>query len=331
MALLSSRSLRLRSSGFREAGGGARPQVVGERATCGLCGESRGRDEVEVPCHVRAFVGESFRVWRCGTCRTLHCREMVDLGHYYAQYPFARARLTWPFRMFYRRQIARLRRQGLEVGHRILDYGCGNGRFVKYLRSHGFPLAMGYDPYGAPDRFGDPEVLRAGSFDYVVLQDVLEHVEDPRQLLARLDGLLRPGGTVLVGTPDAERIDLQRPGDYLNELHVPYHLHIYPRAVVTRLAWELGWETLAWYARPYHDLPFPGLNTAMAKHYQRLCDGTLDCLLEPVQAPRLLLSPGCWWYGLVGFWVASGADMALVFRKIGSSPKRGVLFPPKTC
>jgi 2-polyprenyl-3-methyl-5-hydroxy-6-metoxy-1,4-benzoquinol methylase len=48
-----------------------------------------------------------------------------------------------------------------------------------------------------------PELpFAAGSFDLVVLADVLEHLADPAAGLARAAGWCRPGGAVLVSVPN---------------------------------------------------------------------------------------------------------------------------------
>jgi len=278
-----------------------------------------GLEWAEVPCHVREFQTERFHVWRCSNCRTLACLEKVDLAHYYSRYPFASAKLTWPFRQFYRNLERRLTDHGLRSEHKLLDYGCGNGLFVKQLRKHRFAQAVGFDPYGAPDQWGDRSVLELGPFDFILLQDVLEHVEDPRALLREMDRMLSPGGKILVGTPNAEQINLRRPGDYLNELHVPYHLYIYNRAGLAKLGQEVGWREVTFYDRAYHDLPWPGLNARAAKAYQRRADGTMDALFEPVSGFKLATSPRFWFYALAGYWLSYRVDMAMVFEKPGTS------------
>jgi len=41
-------------------------------------------------------------------------------------------------------------------------------------------------------------------FDIVTLFEVIEHVKDVKQVLKLIDGVLAPGGSVLVSTPDFE-------------------------------------------------------------------------------------------------------------------------------
>lgn len=267
------------------------------------------------PCHVRAFPGEEFNVWRCPSCRTIHCLDVVDLDHYYSKYPFMAARLTLPWRIFYRNLSRRFLKHGLTKRHRLLDYGCANGLFVRHLRSRGYLQCYGYDPYRPPTDLGNPATLEKGPFDYILLQDVLEHVEDPHLLLSELNDHLADGGHILVGTPNADKLDLTRPDLYRNEVHVPYHLHIYTREGVEEMGHRLGWATVDFFDRSYHDRPWFGMNTRAVKHYQNLIDGTFDAFFDPFNLGKALTSPKFIFYGIFGYWLSFKSDMSIMFRK----------------
>ena len=117
-----------------------------------------------------------------------------------------------------------------------------------------------------------------------------------------------------VGTPNAEHIDLSRPEEFWNEVHVPYHLHIYPRQTVEEMGRRLGWTPVGFFDRAYHDRPWFGLNNRAAKQYQRLVGGTLDAVLEPIRPLKALTSPRFLLYSCVGYWLSYRSDMAIVFR-----------------
>lgn len=289
------------------------------RTQCNVCDTrlagDRSPDVVRVPCHVRAFVNRPFRLWRCPTCRCLHCLDVVDLDHYYSMYPFKAARLDFVWAIFYINLARRFLRAGLSRGHKLLDYGCANGLFCRALRGRGFKHAVGYDPYQPADGLGDPRILETGPFDYILLQDVIEHVEDPHALLERLDDLLKPGGHILVGTPNADRIDPARPDRYANELHAPYHLHIYTRDALEDFGRRRHWTPVAYYDRSYHDRPWFALNTRAVKHYQHIMDGTFDVLFERFRLFRAMRSPTWWFLALFGYWRSYRSDMAIMFRK----------------
>jgi SAM-dependent methyltransferase len=97
---------------------------------------------------------------------------------------------------------------------KVLDYGCGQGATVKMLRDRGIE-AYGCDAFvqigkaprdyvSNPDWFGSvlkdmPEgriPFAADSFDVVVSNQVIEHVENIELTLSEMHRVLRPGGVV---------------------------------------------------------------------------------------------------------------------------------------
>ncbi|MEM8805642.1 MAG: class I SAM-dependent methyltransferase [Cyanobacteria bacterium P01_G01_bin.38] len=298
-----------------------RQQIGQQRLDCVICNYRIDPDKATLsafPCNLRAFADQTFHVWRCPTCETIHCLEAVDLDYYYAQYPGEALSLTAPLRLIYQGLQRRLTQHGFSVRHSLLDYGCGEGLFLQYLRSHGFAQCSGYDPYAAPDQYGNKAVLDQGPFDYILLSDVIEHVEDPRALLTTLDALLAPGGRILIGAPNAANLDLSQPNisDYYNEVHVPYHLHTYTRQVIEALALEQGWEPVKFFDRAYYDSPWFGLNARAWNQYQRLCDGTIDAVVsDPIEWGRALTSPRFWFYALFGYWLSFRTGMDILFQK----------------
>jgi SAM-dependent methyltransferase len=105
-------------------------------------------------------------------------------------------------------------------GERVLDLGCGAGRFVAALRDAGadpvgveiaeaaLERARANVP-GADLRLVEPDgslPLEHGSVDLVWCSEVLEHVADTAHVLLEVRRVLRPGGRLLVTTPFHGRV-----------------------------------------------------------------------------------------------------------------------------
>jgi len=103
----------------------------------------------------------------------------------------------------------------LPEGDSVLDLGCASGGLLALLRTRAGLLAgleLSQTAAKAAAEVGDLVVQGAledpvlpfedGSFDLVVLADVLEHLADPPAALRRAVGWCRPGGAVLLSVPN---------------------------------------------------------------------------------------------------------------------------------
>ncbi|MGH3350273.1 MAG: rhamnan synthesis F family protein [Nocardioides sp.] len=100
----------------------------------------------------------------------------------------------------------------------VLDVGCWTGEIGRRLSAQGCRVTgVEADPEAAAyagkeladvvvaDPFATPltELFAPGSFDVVVLAELMEYVADPGSLLEEARALLAPGGQIVISTPNA--------------------------------------------------------------------------------------------------------------------------------
>ena len=278
-------------------------------ATCAICHAESAAAPTAVRPNLRAIRGETFHVWRCDGCGSIHALEPVDLDRYYRHYLFGDDSLPWLSRQFYRPHLRRLRRAGVTQAHSILDFGCGSGKLVHYLKANGFN-AVGYDAYA--ERYKDPSVLER-RYDVVHSQDVLEHVEDPWALLRRLGELVTDGGLIFLGTPNASGIDLRKSERYIHSLHAPYHRHIFSERALRDAGAKLGWRLVRFYSAN-NNTWVPFLNYRFLLLFLASRDNTIDALGELRPSARLIFNPLFLLYGFFGAFFPPKSECQILFR-----------------
>src|SRR5215204_7164399 len=115
-------------------------------------------------------------------------------------------------------RLGKLERMGLLKG-KWLDFGCASGSYTIAMLRFGVDSAVGVDVIKdridqAEERWGgDPRVkfvhipaatlpFPDGTFNGVLMNEVMEHVSDEAQTLRELYRVLRPGGTLIVISPN---------------------------------------------------------------------------------------------------------------------------------
>ena len=134
---------------------------------------------------------------------------------------------------------------------RILDVGCGFGQ------SLGYHTARGCEVYGVEadenirrvaNKFGfkvqvglfDDSLYEAKFFDYVTMDQVIEHVSDPVATLRGIARILKSGGTAILSTPNANGWGAKLFGRRWINWHTPYHMQFFSRHSIQLAAEQAG-------------------------------------------------------------------------------------------
>jgi 2-polyprenyl-3-methyl-5-hydroxy-6-metoxy-1,4-benzoquinol methylase len=138
---------------------------------------------------------------------------------------------------------------------RLLDVGCAYGFFLEAARKRGWDVdgidisehAVAYarDHLGLPAKAGVLEEAgyEPASFDVITAWDVVEHFPDPLRELQYLYTLLKPGGLLVLSTPDVgspvARITGHR---WMGFKLAEEHLYYFSRETIVEMLEEAGFD-----------------------------------------------------------------------------------------
>jgi 2-polyprenyl-3-methyl-5-hydroxy-6-metoxy-1,4-benzoquinol methylase len=150
------------------------------------------------------------------------------------------------------------------TGERVLDVGCGDGRFAGELLDAGAQV-LGIDVAEEPlrrARARHPELdvrlvpdagpwqLEDSSFDVVWAGEVIEHVADTSAWLSEARRVLRSGGSLVLSTPAHDRLTLLATALSRRAFARRFeprgeHLRFYSRDTLTQLLRDFGFQQIS--------------------------------------------------------------------------------------
>lgn len=167
------------------------------------------------------------QAWRCRDCGLIFLDDYAaDRSHIYGDDYTVWGRssegdepvIAASKRSAFRHQLRALLPHIEPAGKRLLDVGTGRGYLLEVARESGFDCqgldisayAAGKAEVNFPGRIFRGRLEEAGyddeSFDVVTMTDLLEHVSDPRSLMAEVRRILKPGGLLFVITPNTDSL-----------------------------------------------------------------------------------------------------------------------------
>jgi len=142
---------------------------------------------------------------------------------------------------------------------RVLDIGCGLGFFLSGIDESWEKYGIEMSDFAISHACEWGRVVKgpiedacypAASFDVVVMHHVIEHIEDPDQTIAEVRRILRPGGHLVLGTPDFDSACARRFGPRYRLLHDQTHVSLFSNESLHRLLRDHG------FLIEYVDYPF---------------------------------------------------------------------------
>ena len=141
---------------------------------------------------------------------------------------------------------------------RLLEVGCGGGKMLKRMAELGWQVeGLDSDPIAVEKARGDGLQVHHGTleaqeypqshFDAITMCHLIEHVYHPLRLLEQCYRILKPGGSLVIVTPNIESWGHRMFGRDWRGLEPPRHLHIFTMQSLLRLTEHAGFQKLrAW-------------------------------------------------------------------------------------
>lgn len=138
---------------------------------------------------------------------------------------------------------------------KLLDIGSSTGFFLSEAKNRGWQtVGIEFSAWSkkiAEDRFGLEIYAKPleelnwpkESFDAVAMLDVIEHLTDPRQVLREAGKILKPGGTLVLTTPDSGSWLARRAKEKWYAV-LPGHLFYFSPKALTRTLEETGFRVI---------------------------------------------------------------------------------------
>jgi 2-polyprenyl-3-methyl-5-hydroxy-6-metoxy-1,4-benzoquinol methylase len=155
--------------------------------------------------------GVTLPIYKCMDCKFEFCPESVDLNKMYEFMEDDSYVESSKSRLIQAKKIAKYSDKILKENSKLLDIGCGSGLLVKAFKD------LNHESYGLePSKFlakegmlDDLKIYQgtledydfSNEFSFISLIDVIEHVQNPKELLNQINEALDEKGYLLVITP----------------------------------------------------------------------------------------------------------------------------------
>lgn len=218
--------------------------------------------------------GDRFHYLECGRCGTLQSVDKIeDIGYFYSNYRvftdvyekkkfYERIKWkikTWKFLKTFKEIplnsekwkqymfLYPLRKTTVKWNSKILDVGCGSGRWLEQLAEAGFCNLYGIDKFAenVPKNQwhymkGEIKDALQMKYDWITLHHSFEHMDNPLEVLQEVERLLDDKGTCIIRIPVMGKYAWREYGVNWYQIDAPRHYFLYTEKALRYLCKQAG-------------------------------------------------------------------------------------------
>lgn len=210
-------------------------------ATCYLCRKKGAR---------LLFRKENYFILECLDCHFVYVDPIPtkqQLNKFYKRFDYRNSEVAeLTIRKDAKNSLRRIRRHLPKNKIRLLDIGCGRGYFLDEARKFGWKV-YGIDYSKAVTIYAKEKLnlnvqcidtfkySSTEKFDVIALNQVIEHVPYPMELIKKCFDLLNSKGIIYVATPNIDSISAKVLKEDFDHLIPPEHLGYFRKTTLTKL------------------------------------------------------------------------------------------------
>lgn len=242
---------------------------------CAICG-NKHHNKIYTVRERMLNQGEEFHYLLCKACGTLQLIDNIeDIAIYYKSYPVFKEKQQFLSNKGIKRFVTNfllskwgrivdkivfsskdynflncLIGLGMAKSWRILDVGCGDGKWLCQLESIGFYNLCGVDKF-VPDNvvksnceFHKGEIfdIEGKMFDLITLHHSFEHMQNPKKVLDKISSLLTNSGVCIIRIPVMGKASWKKYRTNWYQIDAPRHAFLYTEKAIELLCQEAGFE-----------------------------------------------------------------------------------------
>jgi SAM-dependent methyltransferase len=201
-----------------------------------------------------------YNTWKCRKCGLVRSSPVLNedaLNSLYRQSLFIWENEADYASKTYADLLEKLCPGAKERGARVMEFGSGNGGFIKELLARAWRDPVGVEPSADCVKRADPAarlnmvcdtfhpgLFEPETFDIAVSFHVVDHLYDPLAVLAECRKTLKPGGKVLFVSHDVEAPSARILGR-LSPIFDIEHIYLFSRATLSKLMEKAGFRAAA--------------------------------------------------------------------------------------